>query len=327
MPHIKDQFQEERLKAIRELEKRGKDAFLPESAWGLDLSVLERAKLGRPVKTSYRRELRELLDLGINPFDFDALDKHAMGLLPSRRKFLRRALRLVLLEHEGSVKADPTPDSPAAAQELVMRLDVMRERRKAGSVKKKHIHLTTEQVWEITSLCGDDLEGKRDWIILGLLLGAGLHRAELVEITFDALKQEETKTGEVREVLAIKGHGANDRTVPLSRLLAKRLREWQEIVGGGRIARAYNNKRLRASFSAESIFYLVRKYGEMIGIPKLSADDLRRTYAHLAYDAGIPVEQIKELLGHDSIRTTERYLDLSPGLDDIDGEFVPLAGH
>jgi len=73
-------------------------------------------------------------------------------------------------------------------------------------------------------------------------------------------------------------------------------------------------------------FAIVRKYGKLIDMPNLSPHDMRRTYAHLGYDAGVPITQIKELLGHASIATTQRYLDLSLDLDTTASDFVPLSG-
>jgi integrase len=109
----------------------------------------------------------------------------------------------------------------------------------------------------------------------------------------------------MRDVLEVKGKGAKDRVVPISRLLADRLREWRDIVGGGLIARSLGMKKeLGESMSAVGVFQLVRKYGKLIDIPELSPHDLRRTYAHLGYDAGVPITQIKELLGHASVATT-----------------------
>ena len=136
-------------------------------------------------------------------------------------------------------------------QALVIRLEAMRDGVKvnASDGAKSHIWLSPSQVKEITRLCGDDLEGKRDWIILGLLLGAGLHRAEVITITFDALQQP-MKGGKMRDVLKVIGYGAKDRFVPISSLLAERLREWHGTVGGGRIARSYQRKNLGKSISA-----------------------------------------------------------------------------
>jgi len=85
-------------------------------------------------------------------------------------------------------------------------------------------------------------------------------------------------------------------------------------------------KEFGESLSAEGVFQIVRKFGKMIDIPKLSPHDMRRTYAHLGYDAGVPITQIKELLGNASIATTQRYLDLSLDLDNTASDFMPLSG-
>ena len=59
---------------------------------------------------------------------------------------------------------------------------------------------------------------------------------------------------------------------------------------------------------------------------KLFPHHLRRTYAHLGYNAGVPIAQIKELLGHASVATTQKYLDLSLDLENTASDFVPLSG-
>jgi integrase len=328
MTNIKDQFREARLRAILELEKEGTDAYLPANVWGFDLSAIDRADLQPPTKKGYQRELKALLDTGIDLFDLEALQKYAEGLKPTHRTRLKRALRLISLEYEQSVKGKATPENLPVVQALVMRLEAMRDGVKVYSSDgvKSHIWLSPSQVKEITGLCGDDLEGKRDWIILGLLLGAGLHRAEVIKITFEALQQQPMKGGKMHDVLKVTGNGAKDRFVPISSLLAEKLREWHGIVGGGRIARSYQRKKLGKSISSVAVHQIVRKYGTMIGIPQLKTDDLRRTYAQLAYNSGLTLTQINKLMGHVNLTTTQRFLDTTANLDDITGNFVPLIG-
>ena len=152
-----------------------------------------------------------------------------------------------------------------------MRLDAMR-----GAVTVRASKGTKAQTWpspaevkQITSLCDDSLEVKRDWIILGLLLGAGLRREELASLTFDAIKSQPTKKGN-RIVLDVKGKGAKDRVIPISEMLAKRVQEWQEIAGGEYVARRMERKsktKLGGSMSAVAIFQLISKYGRLIAKP------------------------------------------------------------
>jgi integrase len=53
---------------------------------------------------------------------------------------------------------------------------------------------------------------------------------------------------------------------------------------------------------------VVEQSAKEIGIERFGAHDLRRTCAKLCRKAGGDLEQIKFLLGHSSIQTTERYL-------------------
>ena len=57
-----------------------------------------------------------------------------------------------------------------------------------------------------------------------------------------------------------------------------------------------------------AIWSVVEQAAKKIGIERFGAHDLRRTCAKLCRKAGGDLEQIKFLLGHSSIQTTERYL-------------------
>jgi len=296
----------------------------------LDLKAIDRADLQPTTKAKYKREIANLAQAGINPLDLEALTAYADGLKSSRKSFLKSALRLMTIDFEQAVKGSATPDNIAQVQAGVYRLEAMRG---AVSVKarkgtKAHTWLSQKQVTELTKLCGDDLEGRRDWIILGLLLGAGLRREELASLTFDALKQQPAKGGKLRDVLQVKGKGAKDRVIPIKPILAERLREWKEAVkGGGLVARSLGmGKKLGEKMSAVAIFQLVRKYGALINCPELAPHDLRRTYAQLGYEAGVPITQISVLLGHSSVATTQKYLNLNLDLETTVSDFIPLSG-
>jgi integrase len=85
-----------------------------------------------------------------------------------------------------------------------------------------------------------------------------------------------------------------------------------------------NNQEPGESMSAPALFNLVRKYGGYIGIGDLASHDLRRTYAQLGHEAGVPITQISKLLGHNSIKTTQKYLNLDLDLEQTVSDFIPL---
>jgi integrase len=303
-------------------------ATQPKAA-SLDLKAIDRADLQPTTKAKYKREIANLTQAGVNPLDLDALTTYADGLKSSRKSFLKSALRLMSAGFEQDLKGRATPENIAQVQAGVYRLEAMRDAVKVKAHKgtKAHTWLSQKQVTEITKLCGDDLEGRRDWIVLGLLLGAGLRREELATLTFDALKQQPMKGGKVRDVLQVKGKGAKDRVIPIKPILASHLRAWREAVQGGLVARSLGmGKKLGGSMSAVAIFQLVRKYGKMIGLPELAPHDLRRTYAQLGYEAGVPITQISVLLGHSNVATTQKYLNLNLDLETTISDFIPLSG-
>ena len=66
--------------------------------------------------------------------------------------------------------------------------------------------------------------------------------------------------------------------------------------------------------SERTIWQVVAHYAELTSLGKLAPHDLRRTCAKLCRKAGRDLEQIQMLLGHASVRTTERYLGTDQNL-------------
>jgi site-specific recombinase XerD len=56
---------------------------------------------------------------------------------------------------------------------------------------------------------------------------------------------------------------------------------------------------------------LMRRYGRECGIEKCHPHRFRRTGATFALRRGMPIEQVSKILGHESIETTQIYLDIS----------------
>ncbi len=293
----------------------------------LDLTAIDRAANLQPsTKAKYKREIEAMHQANVNPTNHQALQLYADGLKSSRKQFLKSALRLMTLDFEQNIKAGATPENIAQSQAALMRLDAMRNSVEVPQHKgtKAHTWLSRAQVAELTALCPNTLEGKRDWIVLGLLLGAGLRREELSQLTFDALKTVPTKNGS-RVVIEVTGKGDKTRVIPISAKLAAHLHEWKAITGDGYIARSLGMaQQLGESMSAVAIFNLVRRYGEKIGLPELAAHDLRRTFAQIGYESGVPLTQISTLLGHSSVNTTQKYLDLALDLESTASDFIPL---
>jgi integrase len=59
-------------------------------------------------------------------------------------------------------------------------------------------------------------------------------------------------------------------------------------------------------------------------MPELDPHDLRRTFEQIGYEASVPITQISKQLGHSSIITTQRYLNMDLDLVTTISDFIPL---
>ena len=290
-------------------------------------ATIDRAILADSTKAKYRAIVARYLDAGGNLFDPAQLAEYAEELPTSGRAFLKAAVRLLTNGLATDVKSIATPENVDAVTANLYRIEALQDAIKVRQPQgtKAHTWLAQAQVRALLNTCGDDTQGQRDRLALGLLVAAGLRREEAVNLTFDDVKLQPVK-GKMRTVLAVRGKGAKDRVVPISSALANAIDAWRSCLGhAGRILRSFDGRGdLRDSLSAVGLFHIVQAHGAAIHKPKLAPHDLRRTYAQLGYEAGVPITQISKLLGHASVATTQRYLNLDLDLESTVSDFIPF---
>jgi len=151
------------------------------------------------------------------------------------------------------------------------------------------------------------VRGKRDFAILSLLLGCALRRRELARLDVETIQLREG-----RWVLAdLEGKGRRVRTVAVPLWVKQGINAWMTAaeVEGGRLLRSISKGgTVGKSLSDWAIWSVVEQSAKQIGIERLGAHDLRRTCAKLCRKSGGDLDQIRFLLGHSSLQTTERYL-------------------
>jgi integrase len=169
--------------------------------------------------------------------------------------------------------------------------------------------LTREQAKEILAVPDrSKLKGKRDYVILALLVGCALRRQELASLDVETIQLREG-----RWVIAdLEGKGRRVRTVAVPAWVKHGINAWMTAAGieDGRLLRSIRKggKKIGNELSDWAVWSVVEQAAKQIGIERFGAHDLRRTCAKLCRKAGGDIEQIKFLLGHSSIQTTERYL-------------------
>jgi integrase len=151
----------------------------------------------------------------------------------------------------------------------------------------------------------ETLRGKRDSAMLGLLLGCGLRRSELVALELDQIQQREEHW-----VIADLVDKAGDvRTVPVPSWVKTTIDAWTSAasVREGRLFRSIRKNGLLwgSGLTQNVVWYVVKECAKRARIDKLAPHDLRRSCARMCHSAGGELEQIQFLLGHTSVQTTE----------------------
>jgi site-specific recombinase XerD len=157
------------------------------------------------------------------------------------------------------------------------------------------------------------LKGLRDRAILAVMVGGGLRRSEVANLTFDHVKMRQARW----VIVDLVGKGRRVRTVPIPAWAKAAIDDWITTadIHEGNIFRSVNkgDNISGPDLSAQAVADVVKDSSDQCGF-ELAAHDLRRTYAKLAKSGGADMVQIQLSLGHASIQTTERYLNTDQDL-------------
>lgn len=294
-------------------------------------AIAEADHLAESTRDAYARAIERAQEAGVDLFDPRALETHARTLSQSGRAFLSAGLRVVTDRLAAEAKANATPHNVAAVQATLYRVEAINAAvtTQQAEGQKVHTWLTRAEVMQLLDTCDPStVKGKRDRVGIGLLVAAGLRRSEAVALTFGDVKLQPAGD-RIRTVLEVEGKGAKTRAVPISDGLAAAIEEWGAELDAGRDDRILRRVRRGGhpgeKLSTQGLFNVVRSAGEAIGKPDLAPHDLRRTFAQLGYEAGVPLTQVSRLLGHASIETTKKYLNLELDLESTVSDFVPFG--
>jgi integrase/recombinase XerC len=168
-----------------------------------------------------------------------------------------------------------------------------------------------EQVEKLLAAPDDtSLLGARDRAILETLYSTGIRVSELVGIN----RGDIDETG---AALIVRGKGRRERIVPLGTHALAALRHYASMLdaeqGGGRETGAplFINKH-GGRLSTRSVRRKVSKYLTQAGLdPDISPHTLRHSFATHLLDNGADLRSVQELLGHQSLSTTQIYTHLT----------------
>ncbi len=147
----------------------------------------------------------------------------------------------------------------------------------------------------------------RDFAIITLFLNCGMRLSELTSININDIDFENNK-------LTVIGKGNKERTVYLNKACIKAIHQYLEIRPHEGIKFDSRNalflSEQRKRISNRTVQYIVKQEFRMAGIDpnKYSVHKLRHTAATLMYKYGqVDIRALQEVLGHESIATTQIY--------------------
>ncbi len=145
--------------------------------------------------------------------------------------------------------------------------------------------------------------GKRDKLIIELLYGTGMRRAELIGL--------KAKDADIKaRTIKVLGKRNKERIIPIPASLVYAIEEYMAL---RKIAGFEANENLILTDSGEQVYPMfvqrcVKQHiGAVSNISKTSPHVLRHTYATHLLNNGADINAIKELLGHASLAATQVY--------------------
>ncbi|MDF2519201.1 MAG: site-specific tyrosine recombinase XerD [Sphingobacterium sp.] len=149
-------------------------------------------------------------------------------------------------------------------------------------------------------------EGQRNKTIIEVLYGCGLRVSELVNLKISNLFLDV-------EFIKVEGKGSKERLIPIGQQAIKHLRLYLDSVRphikikNGNEDIVFLNRR-GSALSRVMIFLIIKELAQKIGLQKIiSPHTFRHSFASHLVEGGADLRAVQDMLGHESITTTEIY--------------------
>lgn len=179
--------------------------------------------------------------------------------------------------------------------------------------RKLPVVLSPEEIdLMIATLDRSTAEGERNVAIMETLYSCGLRVSEVINLQMTQVHWEE-------QYVQVVGKGNKERLVPISPRALKHIElyvnHWRNHLEIEKDSRnlVFLNRRGQG-LSRQSVFLFIKKAALMAGVKKnISPHTFRHSFATHLVEAGADLRAVQDMLGHESITTTEIYTHLDRG--------------
>ena len=145
---------------------------------------------------------------------------------------------------------------------------------------------------------------QRDRLILELLYGSGLRVSELIDLNWENIETDQ-------RMIRVLGKGSKERLVPFGPSVKELLEDWSLLSKEGTKGPLFISEKGAERLTVRTVHRLVQRAALRVGIYGVSPHTLRHCFATHLLERGAPLRVVQELLGHESIAATQRYLSIT----------------
>lgn len=272
------------LRLEKSLSPNSVDAYMRDLSKLVNFTVNEKLNITELTYEDLQQFLAQLHDIGIHP-------RSQARIISGIRSFYR----FLLLEDY--IETDPTEllESPKIGMKIPEVLSV----NEINSI--------------LASIDLSLLEGQRNRAMLEVLYSCGLRVSELTSLRYSDVYFDEG-------FIKVEGKGSKQRLVPISDLAIREIRNYLIDRNAITIKKGFEDilflSKRGTGLSRIMVFVVIKKQAELAGIHKnVSPHTFRHSFATHLLEGGANLRAIQDMLGHESITTTEIYTH-------IDREFL-----
>ena len=146
----------------------------------------------------------------------------------------------------------------------------------------------------------------RDHALIATMAGCGLRVSEACDLTLDDVRWSSDSPA-----VRFTGKRGKERVVPVNLDVQDALRAWLEHRGTGGSSYVFCNLRTGGRLSRKTVWAALKRHATRAGIRHVHPHMLRHTFGTSLADNDVPVERIRELMGHAKIETSKIYITVS----------------
>ncbi|MDO4988030.1 MAG: tyrosine-type recombinase/integrase [Synergistes sp.] len=142
---------------------------------------------------------------------------------------------------------------------------------------------------------------RRDRLLMEMMYSSGLRVSEVIGLNWDSVEIEE-------RCFRVLGKGDKERFVPFGEPLRDMLREWRDLTCVDEHAPVFSSGKGAERLTVRTVDRVVLRAAARAGLYGVTPHTLRHCCATHMLENGAPLRIVQEMLGHESIAATQRYL-------------------